>query len=474
MSFLQFIAALKARWKLALLVQTLIVGTVVAVSCILPPQYTAAASVLVDVKSNDPIGGASVAGPMLAAHMANEASVIQSERVMLRALAEMRVAEDAGLKQRWLSDTGGVGDFSVWLAARLLRDLEIKPSREGSVMTVLYTAPNRDFAAGMANAIVKAYVDTTLSLRVDPARQFNQFFDERAKGAREALEAAQSRLSTFQQSKGIVVSEDRLDVESARLAELSSQLVALQALASESGSRQREAGREVESLPELVGSALLAELNATLAQQESRLLELESRLNDQHPQVIELKSNISQTRSRIKAESQRVVRGLGVADQVNRSRVGQVAAAIEVQRAKLLQLKGQRDEAAVLKRDVENAQRGYDAALARLNQSDLESQLKQTNVSTLKMASPPPKASSPKILINTAVALVLGALLALGSVYAREVTDRRLRTADDVIERLGQPLLGVLPSGAARGRGAARVRVLADSTSAVPLRLGAP
>jgi polysaccharide biosynthesis transport protein len=472
MSIKQFITVLKARWKLALAVQLLVVSAIVGVSLALPRQYTAAASVLVDVKTPDPIAGTSFTGPMLAAHMANEANVIQSERVMLRALVEMRLMDDPKMRAKWLEETAGVGDFPVWLATRLSKDLDIKPSREGSIMTVLYSAPDRVFAAQMANAVVKAYIDTTLSLRVDPARQYNQFFDERAKGAREALEAAQNRLSAFQRAKGIIVSDERLDVENARLAELSSQLVALQALASETASREREAGRQVDSLPEVISSPLLGELNASLAQQESRLLELESRLREEHPQVIELKSNIAQTRARIRAESQRVVRGLGVANEVNRSRVGTVAASLDAQRAKLLQLKGQRDEAAVLQRDVESAQRAYDSALTRLTQSDLESQLKQTNVSSLKTASPPPRASSHKVAVNTAVALVLGALLALGAVFVRELLDRRLRTPLDVIERLGIPMLGVLPASAATARqGALRRRVLAG-TDTPTLRLG--
>jgi uncharacterized protein involved in exopolysaccharide biosynthesis len=217
---------------------------------------------------------------------------------------------------------------------------------------------------------------------------------------------------------------------------------------------------------------LLAELNASLAQQEMRLLELESRLRDQHPQVIEAKSGIAQTRARIKAEGQRVVRGLSVTNDVNQSRVGQVAASLEAQRTKLLQLKGYRDEAAVLHRDVESAQRAYDASLTRLNQSDLESQLKQTNVSSLRTASLPPRPSSPKIGLNTAVALVLGALLAMGAVFVREVTDRRLRTAHDVVTLLGQPLLGVMPaSPQAADAGTSRQRVLVGSP--LPFRLEA-
>jgi len=100
------------------------------------------------------------------------------------------------------------------------------------------------FAAGMANAFVQAYLDTTVDLKVDPARQYSGFFGERAKAARERLEELQTKYSEFQKANGIIASDERLDVESSRLSELSSQLVMMQALAAESASRQTQAAGE--------------------------------------------------------------------------------------------------------------------------------------------------------------------------------------------------------------------------------------
>ena len=443
----QYAAALKARWRLGLFTMLSIVLAVVIVTLAMPARYTATASVLVDMKSADLIGGAHIEGQMLSAHMANEANVIQSERVMLQALKNLGLLDEPQYRARWMAETAGVGDFAPWLASRMGADLEIRPAREGSVMNVQYSSTQRTLAADMANAVVAAYIQTSQTLRVEPAQKFTEFYDERAKSSRGAVEAAQRRFSAYQQSKGILVTDERLDVESARLAELSTQMTALQAVASESNNRQLQAERQADVSPEVQGSLLLGQLNATLAQQETRLVELESRLSDQHPQIIEIKSGISQTRAKIKAESQRVVRGLGVPSDVNRSRLGEVSAALAAQRAKLLRLKSERDEAAVLQRDVENAQRAYDAAFSQVSQSELGSQSRQTNVSMLKTASTPTSASSPKTFVNIAVSLVLGSLLGLAAVYLRELTDRKLRSAEDVLEILGQPMLGTLPKG---------------------------
>jgi len=63
-------------------------------------------------------------------------------------------------------------------------------------------------------------------------------------------------------------------------------------------------------------------------------------------------------------------------------------------------------------------------------------------------------------VLNIAVAVGLGALLALGAALVRETFDRRVRTAADVTRALRQPLLGVLPVRPRAGTsGRSRLRI---------------
>ena len=95
-------------------------------------------------------------------------------------------------------------------------------------------------------------------------------------------------------------------------------------------------------------------------------------------------------------------------------------------------------------KDVENAQRAYDMVGQRLSQTSLESQTQQTNVSVLTAAEPPVKHSSPKLLLNTALAIFLGALLGVATALVLELNNRRIRSAEDLAEALGVPVLAVL------------------------------
>jgi len=451
MTFGQFLAILRARWRLAVTLVLLIVSTTLVVSFILPKEYSATASIVADPKP-EPVSGFLNPGMGTPAFMATQVDVIRSDRVSQRVVRNLRLAEDPKVRQQWLEATRGEGSIEGWLNGNIRRSMDVKPSLESNVITISTTSSNPKFAATLANAFVQAYLEVSLELRVDPARQTSKFFDSRSKDARDALEKAQTRLSAYQKEKGVVISEDRFDIENARLNELSTQLVMVQALSSESGSRQTQAqGASADRLREVLESPVVGGIKNDLSRAEARLQELNARLGDNHPQVLEAKATINSLRSRLDSETRRVTGSIGVAATINRQREAELRASLEAQRAKVQRLRALRDEGGILLRDVESAQRAYDAVLTRLTQTSLESQTTQSNIYMLAEAYPPVLPSSPKIVLNTALSLVLGILLAMGAALGLESLDRRVRGIDDVSTAMGLPLLGVMPGPDARG-----------------------
>ncbi|WP_396267781.1 chain length determinant protein EpsF [Ideonella sp.] len=453
MNFSQFVAILRARWKLSAALLALVVLATAAFSLLSPKRYTASASVVVDVKP-DPITGI-VLGQMLnPSIMATQVDIIQSSRVATRVARNLKLNDNPLVREQWQEATGGAGDINDWLARNFLTQLEVRPSRESNVISIGFQAPDPAFAAALANAFVQAYIDTAVELRVDPAKQYSGFFDQRAKDARDALEAASSRLSAFQRDNGIVGSDERLDVETARLNDLSSQLVMMQAISSESRSREAQAaGGKGDRLSEAMMNPVVTNLKFELNRAEAQLQELNTRLGDKHPQVEQARASVAEMRSRLNTELQRSTSSVGVTASINSSREAQTRSQLEAQRAKVLKLKEQRDAMAVLQRDVENAQRSYDTIVGRLNQTLLESQTQQSNINVLSPATVPLKPSSPKVLLNIALAMFVGTLLAVGLALVRELLDRRVRSTTDLIDTLGVPVLGVVPKPIlARGR----------------------
>lgn len=455
MSFRQFLAILLARKTLFVAVLLAVLLPALVVSLLLPKQYTAVASVVIDAKP-DPLSAMAFQTLTSPAVMATQVDIILSDRVARRVVRMLKLSENPQIREQWTSATKGVGDIETWLVERLQKELDVKPSRESSVINISFRAPDARFAAGMANAFVQAYIQTAVDLRVDPAKQYSAFFETRAKEARETLEKAQSRLSAFQRESGVVMTDERMDVENQRLNELSSQLVVLQSMAAEATSRQAQAtAGSGDKLQEVSSNPVVSTLRADLSRQEARLKEISSRLGDSNPQVVELKANIGELRQRIDSEVGRLSAGVGVSGSISRQREAQTRAELENQRNKVLRMKQVRDEAALIQRDVEIAQKNYDAIVQRFTQTSLESQATSSSASLLNSAVPPLEHSSPKVLLNTLLALVVGLLLGTGIVLGAELRDRRVRDTADVEGLLGLPLIGLLPgpdAGGAAGR----------------------
>jgi chain length determinant protein EpsF len=468
MTFGQFLSILRARWGLALaiLAAALLLTTVVSLS--LTKQYKATASVVVDFKP-DPISAVLYGGGGSPAQMATQVDIIKSDRVAERVVRNLKLAENPQVRQQWQDEAGGRGTIEGWLGELFQRNMDVEPSRESGVITINYRAADPRFAAGVANAFVQAYIDTTLELRVDPARNYQQFFENRSREARERLEAAQSRVSAFQKAKGIIATDERLDVENARLTELSSQYTALQAINAESASRERQAqGPQGDRLPEVLGNPIVGSLKADIGRAEAAIQQLTTRLGDAHPQVLEARASVAELRQRLAAETAKATGSVSLSSNINRQRMAEVKASLDAQRDKVLRMKAVRDEGLVLVRELENAQRTYDAILARLTQSTIEGQSTQSNVTQLTVAVPPVQPVSPRVLLNVILSVVIGLLMAVAVVLLLELRNRRVRSMADVVAALDLPVIGLMP-----GTGAA-ARLADGRRTALEQRLLAP
>jgi len=452
MTFVQFLRILRARWKLCLSVFFGTIAVVVILSLVLPKKYKAEGSVVVDVQP-DPIT-AGLYGTMInPAIIATQVDILTSDRVARRVIKNLHLDQDPQVRKDWQDETDGQGTIEDWLGQLFQKQLDVKPSRESNVITVTYKAPNAKFAATIVNAFIQAYMDTALELRVDPARQYSGFFVKQAKDARDQLELAQRRLSDYQLKNGILSSDERFDVESMRLNDLASQLVVLQAQSADSSSREAQAVRgNGDKLSDTLNNGVIQGLKVDLSRAEARLQELSARYGNNYPDIQTIKANIAELRARIDAETRRITSSVSVSNTMARAREGELRGELEAQRAKVLKLKEQRDQAAALQRDVDNAQRNSEGINMRLQQTNLESQTQQSNVSVLSPATPPIDPSFPKMLLNIILSIFLGIIFAIGTALLRELRDRRVRSTNDLIVALGLPVIGVLPQPPTRKR----------------------
>ncbi len=453
----QLLAIFRARIGLALAVLLITVGVTIGTGLLLPKKYTSTASLILDQAKPDPLANSTQWSGPSQAYLATQTDIIRSDRVAIAAVRKLNLANSPLLHKKWLAATQGRGTIETWIAHDLQKTVEVTPARDSNVIAIVVEATDPEFAAQWANALAQSYMDESVRLRADPARHFSSFFESQAENLRNNVELAQAKLTAFQRERGVMITDDRVDSEIARLNDLSSQLTLIQSVAAESGSRQSAAlGQHADRLQEVMSNPALSSMRSELTFAEARLQELNARKGESHPELVEAKASIAVLRNRLDSETRRVTGSLGVTNSINQQREASIRGALEAQRARVLRIKTVRDEGMFLLRDVESAQRAYDGVLSRLNQSTLESHATQTNAALLSEATPALTPSSSRLLVNAALSVLIGLVFAIGTVLLLEMADARIRTAEVGTSLLGVPMLGVLSEPSGKGGFTAR------------------
>ena len=449
MDFQQYLLALQARRKVFLLVFSALLVAAVTVALVLPKRYDATATVLLDARDEQTTSASRVSPRERAGWVYTQMDLVQSGKVAQRVARDLKLAQQPGMREAYESDTGGAGSFESWLADNLLLKLKVDTGAS-NVLIIKYSSSDPQKAATYANAFAKAYLETALELRTEPTREAADWFDEQLKGLRGQMTTAQTKLTGFQKEKGIVGVDERMDVEYARLTEISTQLSGARNATYDAETRYKQAqemlanGGSAESFPEVLSNGYINTVKGTLQAAEGRLEEQSQVLGPNHPTYQRTAAEVQGLRERMNAEIKKVIAGLGNAAQQSRKREEELKAALTAQQDRIMKAKDARVELAVLTRDVENAQRTYDGALARAMTMRLESKARQTNLAMLTPAVEPVRPAQPKVGLIIGLALVVGLMLAAGVVYLLEMMDRRVRSRSDLESRLALPSLGQL------------------------------
>jgi uncharacterized protein involved in exopolysaccharide biosynthesis len=389
MSLHQFLLALRARIRVFALVLIATVLAATVASLLLPKSYKATVSLLVDAKEEQSLSSA--LRPIILpqermSYLQTQMDIITSRKVARRVVQELKLDDDPVARAAVESNPESAGSLEEKLAEGLLRRLKVETS-QSSVIQASFSAADPRFAARVANAFAKGYVDTMLELRVEPTRDAAAWFDEQLKSLRASLEDAQRKLTEYYQRQGIVV-------------------------------------------PEVRDNAFIQRLKADLVQGEARLRQLATQYGSNHPQYQRQATENQALREKLDVETRKVVEGSESPARQGRERAPKA--------------KESRDEITVLRRNVESAERAYDTAMQRFVVSRVESRASQTNVAVLNPAVVPWAPDRPRLTFNVVLSVVVGTLLGLSVVVLMEILDRRVRSAADLRDLWNVPLLGVL------------------------------
>jgi chain length determinant protein EpsF len=440
----QILQILRLRWMMVLACAILAGSGATYFTMQLPKIYTSQTSLLLDVKA-DPLVATFMPNITTPAFFATQSHIIKSDKVAAAVVRNLGMEKSPDAVLRWRIATGGKVPLATFYANMMQKGLTVEPAPGTNVLNISFGAADPKFASMVANAYAQAYIDFSVDLRVEPARNYATWFDGQLKKLRAELEETQTRLSTAQQQKGILSTDGRLDNETSKLNSLVSQLADTQFELTQNAARARNSGQE--SSPDAQASVQVQTLKQQLAKLQAEFAEVAGQLGEQHPKYQSLRTQIRVTEDQLSSEMRKVSATSNTLSRVSSEKVAALNAQIDAQKIKVLSLRGGRDDLEVLVKDVETAQRAYEAVANRRAQLYLESQSEQAAARILSVAveALAPTSRAPvHIMMGILGGLGAGCLIALGL----ELLDRRIRSTDDLLAIEGVPVLAVLDNKA--------------------------
>lgn len=298
-------------------------------------------------------------------------------------------------------------------------------------------------ARDVVNLLIESYLATNVASKTREAGKTVDFISEQLSGLKENLDKSEQALQEYKVQTGLVT----LGPEGGSLV---GKVVGLEQQKTELNLKRQRVEYAIETLqqalrkgtpftpPVIEGAAQLAELASRLAELEAARKGLLVNFTPAHPAVKEKEAEIRR-----------------------------------VQESMLSAYQSARQELALGERDAAVTIAGYDAQLKEIPEAELElakrervhkvnaelynfllqkqQEAKIAQASTISSIDVIDPALTPKVPVkpnkkkNLALGLVLGLMLGVGLVFLLDYMDQSIKTSDDVRDRLGLPVLGIIP-----------------------------
>lgn len=313
-----------------------------------------------------------------------------------------------------------------------------------------HTNPRK--AARITNAITDSFISYNLERKYNATSYARDFIEDRLKTTKEILEQSERELVEYASTNDLVtirnsrgeVTPDFLTTES--MITLNADLLKARSKRLELEKKYTIVEQTQVPTPE---SRTLSDLRRTLTNLQSEYTEKRAIYVPDFPAMIDLQSQIDYIKSQIESEynylentelsslktEYEVAVGL---EQNLQNRFEALNSSFEDIRDKSVQYN-------ILEREVDTNRTQYDALLQRLKEVSIADDIGSNLISLVDSAEIPRKPFKPRKLLSLILAGFLASIIGTSIFLIIEFIDDRIKSPDDVKNKLGQIVMGVIP-----------------------------
>ena len=338
------------------------------------------------------------------------------------------------------------------------------PFKDTEILQVSVTGPTPERAQRANTLLIEGFMNRLTEMSHDEQRSTREFLQKRLDAAKKELTDAETKLQQYQVANKLYAPDDQMKSLTDRLsmvdkvkADNQLDLETAKAALSSINGQLSSSGKSIADSP------AIQQYKVQLAQLEATKASYAGKYTDEHPKMQEINNQIANTRTALNQEISQVVSmespssstvqqklladkfqneaAIAVAEGKN-----QALASLDSQNNAAIASLPQREQGFIrVKRDADVAQEIYVMLAKRLEEAKVAEVMVPNEVQVVDTATYPEQPIRPRKALTLLLSLMLGLLAGMGFVLARHLMYRKLRTADDVEQELGLPVLGMIP-----------------------------
>jgi uncharacterized protein involved in exopolysaccharide biosynthesis len=420
MNIVQF---LRVLWAYRLLIAaTTVICTLAMMATVqlVKPRYEAQSRVMLDVIKPDPVTGQVMATAFLRAYTKTQIELVKDLQVASRVVDDLGWAKDPEFQRAYRNRHAAQADrdFNRWAAEQVTKGANAKLIEGSNILEISFGSSSPDRAKQVADALRKAYVEMTLQSRREAARRNSDWYDAQAQKTKAVLLKAEGDKAAFERANGILLQDDKIDVDSARLA----------ALATSGGA------------PMIAPAAAAPPSSGQLATAEGELAAQSKVLGPNHPLLLQLRQRVQFLQQQVAQERSAATSAASAA----MSAASATSGMLEAQKFKVLAQRDKVEKLRLMQDEIDLRRDQYNKGVARAAQLRQEAEIAESGVVPLAAAITPQEPVFPKKGLMMAAAILGGLGGGVLIALLMEIFGRRIRSSDDLSAVIEAPVLAVI------------------------------
>jgi polysaccharide biosynthesis transport protein len=344
-------------------------------------------------------------------------------------------------------DDSGVNPAAV---GSYLSALAIRPVPETDLVKIMFTTPDPDLSAELANAHAHAYIRQGIELHSQANEEAQKFLQNKLVDLKEQLEKSEYALNRYRRDQGIVPGLMSLDGKETvvldRLSDLSKDLTKAQVDRIDLESKvQMVNNHQFNALPETMDDKSLEALREQYDTLATEYAGMAKQFKPDYPPLARLQAKKDELQSDINQEQERVASSIQTEYLEAQERENRLQAEMDKSRTHALGLNDAAVEYAILQREVDTNRDLYNSVLQRMKDVGLASEARSSNIVIVDTAEVPHTRSSPLIRQSVMTAAVLSLAGGVALAFMIEFFNNRIKTPEELEQYLKLPSLAVVP-----------------------------